>query len=152
MREFSIGIAQGLDPVLTPSQIEQLRLAGSEVKFAKDEQLYRQGEKATRIYLLTTGRVNTFLVNGHGLEALLRIHLPGSVMGLTALASRQIRDASAVAVEDSEAIALSKVCFQELLRADAQLGEYFLKLLLDRMSDFHFTTRQPQLPRGLIRC
>jgi len=87
---------------------------------------------------LTSGRVNTFLVSSKGQESLLRIHLPGSVLGLTALATRLVRDASAVAVEASGAMEITRTDFLTLLRSDPRLGEYFIKLLLDRMSDFHY--------------
>lgn len=138
MREYSIGIAQGLGPSLPPEQIARLAGAGREIRFEKHEIIYRQGERAAHIYLLTSGRTNTFLVNSNGQESLLRIHLPGSVMGLTALASRPVRDASAVAVEASEAMEVARDSLLALLCSDPGLGEYFIKLLLDRMSDFHY--------------
>jgi len=138
MREYSIGIAQGLGPILPPEQIKRLTEAGRKIRFEKDEIIYRQGEEAANTYLLTSGRVNTFLVNSKGQESLLRIHLPGSFMGLTALATRLVRDASAVAVEASEVMVITREKFLALLRSDPTLGEYFIKLLLDRMSDFHY--------------
>ena len=138
MREYSIGIAQGLGPSLPPEQIKRLAEAGRKIIFEKDEIIFRQGEPAANTYLLTSGRANTFLVSSKGQESLLRIHLPGSVLGLTALATRLIRDASAVAVEASEATEITRADFLALLRSDPLLGEYFIKLLLDRMSDFHY--------------
>lgn len=138
MREYSIGIARELDPVLPADQIERLAEAGRERRFAKGETLYRQGEKAAHAYLLTAGRVNTFLVSSKGQESLLRIHLPGSLLGLTALATRPVRDASAVAVDACETVALDRKGLQALLRSDPRLGEHFIRLLLDRMSDFHY--------------
>ncbi len=138
MREYSIGIAQGLGPVLPPEQIKRLVEAGRKISFEKDEIIYRQGEPAANTYLLTSGRANTFLISSKGQESLLRIHLPGSVLGLTALATRHIRDASAVAVEASWVIEITRESFLALLRSDPLLGEHFIKLLLDRMSDFHY--------------
>jgi CRP-like cAMP-binding protein len=138
MREYSIGITQGLGPNLPKEQVKQLSQAGREIRFEKDEIIYRQGEPAASMYLLTSGGVNTFLLSSKGQESLLRIHLPGSVLGLTSLATRRVRDASAVAVEASEAIEISRENFQALLHSDPGLGEYFIKLLLDRMSDFHY--------------
>jgi len=138
MREYSIGIAQGLGPVLPPELIKRLAEAGRKIQFEKNQIIYRQGERAANTYLLTSGRANTFLVSSKGQESLLRIHLPGSVLGLTALATRRVRDASAVAVEASEAIEITRTSFLALLRSDPRLGELFIKLLLDRMSDFHY--------------
>lgn len=138
MREYSIGISQGLDPVLPTEQIERLTAAGRATRFEKDAFLYRQGERAEKVYLLVSGRANTFLVSSKGQESLLRIHLPGSLMGLTALATTPIRDASAVAVEPCEAVALERKNLQALLQTDPRLGDYFIRLLLDRMRDFHY--------------
>lgn len=138
MREYSIGIAQGLGPNLPPKQMKRLAEAGRKIKFEKDQIIYRQGDPAANSYLLTSGRANTFLISSKGQESLLRIHLPGSVLGLTALATRLVRDASAVAVEASEAVEITRADFLALLRTDPLLGEHFIKLLLDRMSDFHY--------------
>jgi len=46
MREYSIGISRGLDPVLPPEQIDRLTAAGQALSFDKDTCLYRQGEPA----------------------------------------------------------------------------------------------------------
>jgi CRP-like cAMP-binding protein len=138
MREYSIGISQGLDPILPPEQIERLTVAGQTTRFEKGAYLYRQGEQAEEIYLLVSGRANTLLISSNGQESLLRIHLPGSLMGLTALATKPIRDASAVSVVPCEAVALDRKNLQALLRSDSRLGDYFIQLLLDRMSDFHY--------------
>ena len=45
MREYSIGIAQGLGPILPPEQIKRLTEAGRKIRFEKDEIIYRQGEE-----------------------------------------------------------------------------------------------------------
>lgn len=76
MREYSIGISQGLDPVLPPEQIERLTAAGQMTRFERGAFLYRQGEPAEKVYLLVSGRANTFLVSSKGQEALLRFTCP----------------------------------------------------------------------------
>ena len=137
MREYSIGISRGLDPVLPDEQIDRLTAAGLALSFEKDAYFYRQGEPANKVYLLVSGRVNTFLVSSNGQESLLRIHLPGSLLGLTALASRPVRDASAIAIEPCETISIDAKSLSALQRSDLELGGCLIQLLLDRMSDFH---------------
>jgi len=138
MREYSIGISQGLDPVLPREQIERLTEAGRAIRFEKDTYLYHQSEQAEKVYLLVSGRVNTFLVSSRGQESLLRIHLPGSLLGLTTLASSPVRDASAIAVESCETVSMDRKTLRALQQSDPRLGGYLIQLLLDRMSDFHY--------------
>ena len=157
MREYSIGISRGLDPVLPDEQIDRLTAAGLALWFEKDAYFYRQGEPADKVYLLVSGRVNTLLVSSNGQESLLRIHLPGSLLGLTALASRPIRDASAIAVEPCETVSIDAKTLSALQRSDPELGARLIQLLLDRMSDFHYRvgellcqTVEQRLSRALL--
>ena len=157
MREYSIGISRGLDPVLPDEQIDRLTAAGIALSLDKDAYLYHQGEPANKVYLLVSGRVNTFLVSSNGQESLLRIHLPGSLLGLTAMASRPVRDASAIAVEASETVSINAKTLSALQRTDPELGACLIQLLLDRMSDFHYRvgellcqTVEQRLSRALL--
>jgi CRP-like cAMP-binding protein len=144
MREYSFGTALDLDPVLPPEHVSRVTASGTRRRFARNEAFYRQGEPATHVFLLLSGRVKTALVNSAGQEAVLRIHLPGSLLGLTVLTSARRRDASAVAIEPAEAAMVGREAFLALLRQDAELGVSLMQLLLDRMSDFHFRVGELQ--------
>lgn len=137
MREYNLHIELSLESAFLPQQIERLARTGANRQLAAGEILYHQGNPANHIYLLRQGRVKTFMVNSGGQEALLRIHLSNSLLGLTALTSAQMRDASAIAIEASQLVAIRRDELVSLLKTDMEFGTCLIQLLLDRLSDFH---------------
>ena len=107
MREHSLRAEPDLSPSIPEAQARELAREGSCVTMEKGEELYRQGEPADRLFLLNDGRIKASSVNALGQETVLRIHLSGSVLGLTSLAIDPVRDATATALEDSSLICAS---------------------------------------------
>jgi CRP-like cAMP-binding protein len=138
MRELSIGVIEELTPTLVPAQVEKLCQSGVEVTCERGEIIYRQGEPAKHIFLLLKGEAQSTLLNFAGHETLLRIHLPGSILGLTSLATVPWRDASAKANQPSLLAKVSAEAVRSLILADRELGLNLIRLLVDRMRDFHF--------------
>jgi CRP-like cAMP-binding protein len=138
MRELSIGVLEDLTPSLAPAQADQLCRAGTRIGYARGEVIYRQGEPARHIFLLLEGEAQSALLNFAGNETLLRIHLPGSILGLTALASVPWRDATAKANQPSVLAKVSAEHVREMILGDPALGLSLIQLLVDRMRDFHF--------------
>lgn len=138
MRELSIGVLEELTPSLGPSQTEQLCQTGTNLSIGRGEVIYRQGEPARHIYLLLDGEAQSTLLSSAGNETLLRIHLPGSILGLTALASVPWRDATAKAIQPSVLARVSAERVRTLILSDPELGRSLIQLLVDRMRDFHF--------------
>jgi CRP-like cAMP-binding protein len=137
MREYSLNADLSLESALTQQQSRTLALAGTSRTLGRCEVIYRQGDTACIVYLLRRGLVKSFMVNSAGQEALLRIHLPGSLLGLTALTSHRLRDASSIAIEPSQLTAIKREDLLRILKTDAELGVRIIQLVLDRMSDFH---------------
>lgn len=138
MRELSIGVIEELTPPLAPAQVDKLCRFGVEQVYEKNEVIYRQGEPAEHIFLLLEGEAQSALLNSVGNEALLRIHLPGSVLGLTSLATVPWRDASAKAIQRCVLAKVNREEVKKLILSDRQLGLSLIQLLVDRMRDFHF--------------
>lgn len=138
MREYSFGIPQDLECRLGDESIARFVAAGTAVRLTPGQFLYRQGEPAADVYLLATGSMKSFIVDPVGNETVLRIHLARSVLGLTAMASEPWRDASAIALEPSEAVGISRQRLQNLMADYPAIGIELLQLLVDRMRDFHF--------------
>ncbi|MDA7946874.1 MAG: Crp/Fnr family transcriptional regulator [Hyphomicrobiaceae bacterium] len=138
MREYSIGAPLGLEPVIPADLIEKLVDAGLKKTFRKNAAIYRQGDTADHVYVLLSGRAKTVLVAPGGQQALLRIHLPHNVLGLTALASTPARDGDAVAIEPIETAMVSREQLRKLMRDEPRLAEHLLELMVNRMCDFHY--------------
>jgi CRP-like cAMP-binding protein len=144
MREYSIGISQDLAPVIAPEHVDLLLRAGKIASYRTGALLYRQGEPAENVYLLLDGLVQSLLLNSAGHESLLRIHLPGSVLGITALGTVPWRDASAKAVEPATVVVVPRAEMERLIAAHPDLAIRLIRLLVDRMRDFHFRVAELQ--------
>jgi len=138
MREYSIGVPQDLEPVLTEEHVGLLAGIGRPKRLGRGELVYRQGEAAGHVYLLLKGTAQSYLLNARGQESLLRIHLPGSILGLTALATVPWRDASARAVAEVELAVIERERLKQLIAREHGLALRLIQLLVDRMRDFHF--------------
>jgi len=137
MREYAIGTTVGLEASLTPACIAEIEANGTAKSYLPEDRLFLQGEPAQSIYLLQTGRVKSVLIDRGGNESLLRIHLPGSVLGLTALGSGKIRDATAKAIDPVRVVEIDSARFEKMIRQGGDLAAGLVQLLIDRMCDFH---------------
>jgi len=137
MREYSIGTRIDLEPTLAPAHFEQLTSAGQLQRLAKGSVIFHQGAPAESVFVLVSGEAKSILTNRNGDVSLLRLHLPGSIMGLTALAQERRRDAEAVAIEDATVVEIARDAFIATLAASPDLAVAILGGLVDRLSDFH---------------
>lgn len=138
MREYSIGKIGGLAASLPDNLAEILSRMGTPKAFDKGSQIYRQGEAAEYVFFLLRGRVKSTLIGVSGQEAILRIHLPHSIMGLTALSSDLVRDASTTCLDPVSVVPIKRTAFLKLMRDEPEFGIHIVRLLTDRMRDFHY--------------
>jgi len=138
MREYSIGTLMEIGSNLDAGLVEQLVNAGETVQLTKGQSVYVQGDPAAHVYFLLNGQAKSVLRNGDGGECLLRIHLPHSFLGLTALSTSAIRDAEATVVVDAELLKIEVQRFRALMTANPAIGLYVVELLTNRMTDFHY--------------
>lgn len=138
MRELAVGVLDDLGPSLAAHHVERFCARATALDCPRHALVYRQGEPAEHVYLLLEGEVQSALLGASGKESLLRIHLAGSILGLTALASAPWRDATAKAIAPSRLARIHRDDLKELIRSDSDLGLALIQLLVDRMRDFHF--------------
>ncbi|MEM1306572.1 MAG: Crp/Fnr family transcriptional regulator [Pseudomonadota bacterium] len=137
MREYAIGTEIDIGSGLAAATRVRLERAGYPVAVAAGEAIYRQGETAETVYVLQRGRAKSVLIRPSGEATLLRIHLPSSFLGLTALSERRMRDADAIAMNATELICVSASALHDAMEQDAELARHIVRTLVDRMSDFH---------------
>lgn len=142
MREHSLGPRADLSPSLTRALYDRLAAAGELRRLAHGDVLYRQGESAHTVFLLMSGRVKASSVNALGDETVLRVHLPESLLGLTAIGPVPRRDATAVAIEPSAVRAIPRKRMLDLMREDPELSIRIAQLLLERLSSFQFRVHE----------
>lgn len=137
MREYSLGTLVDIDATLAAEHVSLLLRAGTRLHLRRGDVIYRQGDAADHVYFLVGGKVKSALVGDSGSESLLRLHLPHSLIGLTALGTQPVRDADAIAVSDVELARISRTTFLALLQAEPDLARRVIGLLVDRLRDFH---------------
>ena len=137
MREYAIGTKQDLCSALTLDNMRLLASRGVERKFERGDCLFHQGDCAESVLLLVDGRVKVCLIGASGQKTILRIHLPGSLIGLSALAALPARDATATALETVTIVELTRAEMQAVLLEDSALGLRVMRMLVDRLADLH---------------
>jgi CRP-like cAMP-binding protein len=137
MREYAIGTGQDLRAALTADNMRLLASRGVERKFERGDCLFHQGDCAESVLLLVEGRVKVCLIGASGQKTILRIHLPGSLIGMSALAALPARDATATALETVTTVELTRADMQAVLLEDSALGLRVMRMLVDRLADLH---------------
>jgi len=138
MREYALRLGLDLGATLSPQEVELVRSHGTARQFERGTVLARQDSPATYLDFLLSGAVKTYQTHASGRESVLRIHLAGSIIGLSSLTSSGRWDATSVALKASRTIRISRADFVALLESRPALGLKLISLLADRLSDLHF--------------
>ena len=126
-----------LERDLNDDYLSLLRERGSIHAYQNREYLYYQGEQAEKVYVLLSGTIKSTCTDLSGHETLLKIHGPGSFLGLSALRPKGLRDATAVTLEPCQVISFVHGIFFDLMREEGQLGVFLVQLLLKRQQQLH---------------
>ena len=137
MPDFELGDGIDLEPDLNEAYLHKLCTLGQARSFSRNEHLYFQGDNASQVYVLKTGTVKATCTDENGHETLLKIHGPGSLLGLSALRPVAIRDANGIAIEKAETACFSRDEFVSYMRSDGELGVLLVRVLLKRQQQLH---------------
>lgn len=137
MPDFEIRDGIDLERDLNDAYLRKLITLGSRRCFERGEPLYFQGDEANHVYVLQTGTVKSTCSDENGHETLLKIHGPGSLLGLSALRPTAIRDANGIALETAEATCFSRDEFFNYMHLDGELGVILVRVLLKRQQQLH---------------
>lgn len=137
MREYGISAGTDLRSVVAPEVFDRLCALGTNHSYAKGGVIYHQGDLGEHIHMLLRGKVKSVHTASNGQEVLLRIHLPGSLLGLFSLSSMRIHDASASALEYVETVAVTRRVFIRYIESEPTFGVSLTRLMLDRLREFH---------------
>jgi CRP/FNR family transcriptional regulator, nitrogen oxide reductase regulator len=130
-----------LEQDLDGDTIRKLFLVGRNRLFAPGEHLYRQGEAAQQVFVLLNGSVKATSTHAHGFDTLLKIHSPGSLLGLSALRPNGVRDANGIAIGETRVVCLSTELFLEALQSNGALSMLLIRVLLKRQQQLHTRIR-----------
>ena len=126
--------------------------------FAAGAYLARQGEAATSMFVIERGLVRITHTSHRGREFVLRLLGPGDTFGETGvLDAAGIRDASAIAVQPTSCVMISKDDILAAVRSTPELALRMLALMVDHarqqdqdLADFAFLDVTGRIARKLL--
>ncbi len=128
----------GLDQFLADAR--QVGLAGLSAdrrvhSVRKKQFIYSEGDAPTRLYFLKSGHVKTVRATADGKELITGLYKAGDFFGYLALLENTDYSDSGIALEDSELIYIPDADFRQLLLANTDVSQQFIRLLAGRVSE-----------------
>lgn len=122
-------------PVGTLPFANSTHLTGSPMPFARNEEVYGEGEPAEFIYQVVSGAVRTYKILNDGRRQICAFHLPGDVFGLEAADEHSF---SAEAVSQSTILVIKRSTVTALAAKDPAMSRQLWNLTageLQKMQD-----------------
>ena len=107
---------------LSSQDLEAVAARGKQRALAANTVFINRGAESTSLYLILSGKVKVFLSDARGNEQVLSMRGPGEHLGELALLTDSIRTASAVTLEDTNLLVLSRRDFVDCLAACPQIS------------------------------
>lgn len=123
-------------PIFSDLDEDALRLVSSKsrtLKFRKNTILMNEGETGESLYLINSGKVKIFISDENGDEMTLFIEGPGSYIGEISLLDNAPRTASAMTLEPTDVILISKQAFFELISENPEIAFSIINGLTKKM-------------------
>jgi CRP-like cAMP-binding protein len=99
-------------------------------RFARNEVVFHEGDPGDTVHLVDRGRVAVRVTSPLGDAVTLRILGPGAIFGELAVLSPAPRNATVVAVERTETLALHRDRFEQLRREHPDVDRILLEALI----------------------
>ncbi len=97
--------------------------------YRKGQVIFYEGKGALGIYCVNQGKIKVFKLGSEGKEQIIRVILPGEVMGLRSVVSGRPYSASATALDDSVCCFISKRKFFQLTIKYPDISQRIMILL-----------------------
>lgn len=126
---------------LSEPMLHQLARAAESRIFRAGQVLFHEGAICRELFLLTTGKVQLNMrVPGHGIIPILTVG-PGQMVAWSAILGHGEMTTSALALEDTQAIALPFEKIMELCEQDHDFGYRFMRCLAGELARRLVATR-----------
>ena len=107
-----------------------------EYEFRRNQYLFREGDSASKIYVIKSGRVRLLKTSASGKRMVLEVMIPGQICGGTTLFGDTHRN-GAQAVEPTIVYGLSRESYDELLSKYPGIAKGIIKYLGAKLMDAH---------------
>jgi CRP/FNR family transcriptional regulator, cyclic AMP receptor protein len=112
-----------------------LREQGTSRWFKRGTALFSEGDVADRVFLIEQGWVTLRIATPAGGEVILGLWGPGDVVGELSALDSEPRTATALAVDEVEAVVAPAGAWRAMLESDPELAGELLRLLAVRLRD-----------------
>ncbi|MDI1255460.1 MAG: response regulator [Flavobacterium sp.] len=103
--------------------------------FKKNQIVHYEGDNATGIYLVLSGKIKTVKLAEDGRELMTGIYQPEDFLGINIIHSNSPHNDTATAMEDTQVCFFPKAQFDELLQLYPDVAGKFLKILSREVRD-----------------
>jgi CRP/FNR family transcriptional regulator len=107
-----------------------------EYSFNRNQFLFWEGDPATKMYVIKSGRVKLLKTSASGKDMVLEVMVPGQICGGGALFADQHRN-GAQAVEPTVTFGLSRESYEQLLKKYPEIAWGIIKYLGSKLMDAH---------------
>lgn len=130
---------------------------GRRRRYAKGDSLFNEGNQSERVMVLLEGRAKVARATEDGKEAMLALRGPGDLLGEMSVFDGEPHSASATALEDCEALVLTRTEFTSFLEEHPRAALVLLSMLTQRLrdaddkrADFLAYDAESRVARGLV--
>lgn len=131
----------GIFSNLEPQQLEVLKQYSAIRAYPKNTVLIHEGDEASSLYAIESGKVDVYLNNEDGREIIINELSAGDTFGELGLIDDAPRSASIRTTKASKMIVIQKRGFNEVLTSHPELGLHILKYLTKRVRAQLFHTK-----------
>jgi CRP/FNR family cyclic AMP-dependent transcriptional regulator len=124
----------------------------------KKEMLYSEGQRASFVFYLVSGKAKTFLVHTDGKELITRIYGPGDCIGAAAAIRGGSYSDSAQVVEDAALVNITRTEFLSILDSDSDFSRQIMQWLAHNASEqeagllnLAYSSLRKKVANGIIR-
>lgn len=115
---------------------------GIEVSFPKGEILFHENDRSHSVFVICTGQVKLFCTSREGKTLILKIAMPGDLLGLSAVISGAAYEVSAQALQPLEIKAIRREDFITFLETHGEGSLHAAKALSDDYKAAFFDARR----------
>jgi rhodanese-related sulfurtransferase len=112
---------------LPPEEIDELARTVKSRVAAPDEVIFKEGDPPDAFYIVGSGRIRIFVRYEDRIDIQLSVCGPGEHFGEVALLTGEPRTASAISVDETHLIALTREQFERLLRDHPDFSRKFVR-------------------------
>jgi CRP-like cAMP-binding protein len=120
---------------LTPDELAQLNQLAHPISYKAGEEIFREGEGAIGVYLVTSGTFELRHNQPGGPPQVETTVNPGGIFGLTSVLDEGPRRASAYAKTDGSCLTLSRTTFREAIYKNPHIALEVLSAMAKNMRE-----------------